>query len=105
MATVLGLAHAITNPSPSRRDEGAAQVTDVVRDLTADEVTVLAHLLVEARLVETDGRCREQQLNSLCTLREWHALPPEALARLRYLATESIDRQQAEYLQELLGSG
>lgn len=102
---VLRLTHAITSPARKSREEGAAQVTDVVRDLGAEEAVVLAHVLVAARLVEPDAGCREQQLHSLSTLAEWHDLPQEAVARLRAVDPATVEGSQVEYLEHLLGSG
>jgi hypothetical protein len=104
VSLVVRLVHSISSLSADERDEGAAQVTDVVRDLSVEDATVLAHVLVATRLVETNARCQEQQLHSLATLAEWHDLSAEVLNRLRFLPPDSVDAQQAEYLAELLPS-
>ena len=103
-ATALLLTHGITSGVRDERDDAAARVTDVVRDLNAQEAALLTHVLVAARLVEDDPRCREQQLHALTTLAEWHDLPAEAVACLRFLDPATVEGSQVEYLEHLLGN-
>lgn len=104
-AISLRLAHGITSQERDERDDAAARVTDVVRDLSTHEAALLTHVLVAARLVEKDPRCQEQQLYSLSTLAEWHDLPAEVVARLRSVDPVTVRGSQVEYLESLLGSG
>jgi hypothetical protein len=65
----------------ARRATGA--IEDLVKDLSADDVALLVHVLVAARMVEDDNGSQEAELHALADLKEWHPIPVEALARLR----------------------
>lgn len=98
---VLDLVHGITSPDAAKRDRSADEVTDVHRGLSDEDVALLAHTLVGARLVEHDTCCQEAQLHALAELAEWHSLPTEAVGRLRSLSSIH-DPSQAELLRDLL---
>jgi hypothetical protein len=98
----MGLVHALTSSSPERRRAAAGAITDLVHDLSADDVALLVHVLVAARVVEPDDECQEAELHALGTLDEWHQVSDEVLARLRFLPAESVVGSQVEYLESLL---
>ncbi len=98
----VGLAHALTSPTPARRLEATEAVTDLANSLSSDDVALLVHVLVAVRMVETNDDCQESELHALATLKESHHLSAEALARLRYLRPESVPGSQVEHLEWLL---
>jgi hypothetical protein len=99
---ILDLAHGFTAPESETRHRSADEVTDVHRSLSADDIAVLVHVLVAARITEPERGCQEAQLHALAELQEWHELPLQAIARLRFLEAPSDDPSQIEYLESLL---
>ena len=100
--TLLDLVHALTGPDPRSRARAADEVTDVHRSLSEDDVAVLTHVLVAARLVEANRTCHGAQLHAMAELDERHDLPAEAIGRLRSLESPADDPSQLEYLQGLI---
>jgi hypothetical protein len=49
---ILDLAHGLTAPDSEVRERSADEVTDVHRALGLEEIAILVHVLVAARLVE-----------------------------------------------------
>ena len=86
---------------PATRNEAADQVTDISKNLQPWHVELLARTLVLARLGETEQSCREAQLNALADLAVHHALPPEALALLRYIEHQELGVSEEEHWQDL----
>ena len=99
---ILDLVQGITSTERDRRERTADEVTDVHGALSEDDIAVLAHVLVAARLVEADRACQEAQLHALAVLDESHDLPPEAISRLQSLEVPADDPSQLEYLQNLV---
>jgi hypothetical protein len=99
---ILDLVHGLTASERDSRERAADEVTDVHRSLSADDIAVLAHVLVAARLVEADRACQESQLHALAVLDEWYDLPPEAIGRLQSLEAPTDDPSQLEYLRDLV---
>jgi hypothetical protein len=98
---ILRLLHGITSPEAAVRSRSADEVTDVHTGLSPDDVAVLVHGLVAARMNEVDAECQESQLHALAELAEWHDMPTEAVRRLEALPPTS-DPSQVEYLDYLL---
>lgn len=94
----------MSSDDASTRADGADGVPDVLRDLSPLEAVTLAHALVVLRLTEQDATCAEAQLHALAELAEWHPVPAEALAPLRYLDTGTVLGSQVEYLDYLLAA-
>lgn len=93
----------MSSDSPRTRADGADGVTDVLHDLSPLEATMLAQALVVLRLVEQDVDCQESQLHALAEVAEWHPVPRDAVAQLRYLDAATVVGSQVEYLDFLLG--
>ena len=78
-STLLILQRGLVSDDPKQRADSADGVTDVHRDLSVDDVAVLALLLSALRVNEADVRAAESQLHALSELAEWHDLPTAAL--------------------------
>ena len=74
-STLLSIQRGLVSDDPRTRADSADSVTDVHRDLSVDDVAVLAAL----RVTERDVRAGEAQLHALSELAEWHDLPTAAL--------------------------
>jgi len=99
---VLDLVAGLASAGAHRRQRTADEVTDVHRHLGDDDTSVLATVLVAARLVEGDKAAQEAQLHALAELAEWHQLPRTVVARLHQLPRPTGDPSQDDYLAFLL---
>jgi hypothetical protein len=96
------VAHRLTSRDVRERDAAADEVCDYLRSYSSEDASLLPHVLVAARMVETDEGCQETQLHALAELDVWHALPDEAPVRLCHLDRSTVTGSQVEYLSDLL---
>ena len=103
-STLLSLQRGLVSDDPKTRADSADGVTDVHRDLSVDDVAVLALLLGALRVNEQDGRAAEAQLHALSELAEWHDLPTAAfhiaVQPPHVLAWAGSELEYVDYLRE-----
>lgn len=102
-ALLIRIVRGLVAEGPAVRARSADKVTDIVQDLTGDDVALLAHLLIAARIGEGDALAQEAQLHALSELAEWHELPLGALARLSEVPKETVTGSEVEYMEHLRG--
>lgn len=98
----MSILRALTSDTTSDRVEACGVISDIFRELSDHEATVLASVLAWATLQESDSECREAELYCLSTLVEWELAPPYAYESVASIQVATLRGSEVEYFEHLL---
>lgn len=103
-STLLRIQRGLVNDSPTSRAQSSNAVTDVLRNVSADDAAVIALMLSALRATEHNAAAAESQLHGLAEIAESHDLPSAAAHRAvqppRVLAWSGSELEYVEYLRD-----
>lgn len=98
---VTALLRAVASTDKADRLDACGVVSDIFRELSDLEATVLATVLAWMVIQEEEAECREAALYCLSTLVDWDLAPTYSYSALGALDRETLHGSEVEYFDHL----